>query len=100
MKILLSFVIEYILQNILPATELVGIVKPIFAQCRQDIVVDDGTKPFFRTYVYTAEIAVTDAEAFAQRLIKGYFTVQILNMGYQCIKRFIVQLMLILNKAG
>ena len=60
--------------------ELVGVVEPVFTEHRKNVVVNDGVQPLFGANISAAEIAVADAEALTQRLIKRNLTVQVFTL--------------------
>ena len=56
-------------------------------------------QPFFCTDIPATEIAVANAEAFPQRLIERYLSIQILHFGNEFIQGFIVQAILVMGEA-
>ena len=90
---------KHTLQNVLPPLELVGVVEPVFTEHRKNVVVNDGVQPLFGANISAAEIAVADAEALTQRLIKRNLTVQVLHLVNEFIQRLVVQAVLVMNEA-
>ena len=87
------------MQNVLPTLELVGVVEPILAEHRKNVVVNDGMHPLLGANIPAAEIAVADAEALTQRFIKRDFTVQVLHLIYEFIQRLVVQAVPVMDEA-
>ena len=87
------------MQNVLPPLELIGVVKPVFTEHWKNVVVNDGVQPLLGTNISAAEIAMTDAEALTQRLIKRYFTVQVLHLVNEFVQRLVVQTVLVMDEA-
>lgn len=54
------------MQNLLPLLQFIIIVKPIFAEHRQDIIIDNRKEPFVGTYFSITEIAMSDTEPFSK----------------------------------
>ena len=70
MKIPLYSVIYRAFQDILPPLQLSRVVKPVFAEHRNNIIINNGAEPIFGAAFPAAEIAVTYAEALAERLVQ------------------------------
>ena len=87
------------MQNVLPPLELVGVVEPVFTEHRKNVVVNDGVQPLFGANISAAEIAVADAEALTQRLIKGDFTVQVFHPINKFVQCLVVQAVLVMDEA-
>ena len=64
-------------QPVAPFADLAGLVEPVFLEHRDELVVHDRGQGRIRTGVgfHVAEVAVSDAEALAERLIIGDHTV-------------------------
>lgn len=90
---------KHTLQNVLPTLEFIGVVEPVFAEHRKNVIVNDGVQPFLGAYIPAAEIAVADAEALTQRLVKSDLTVQVLHLVNKFIQRLVVQTVLIMNES-
>ena len=79
------------MQNVLPTLEFIGIVEPVFTEHRKNVIVNDGVQPFLGAYIPATEIAVADAKALTQRLIKRDLSVQVLHLVNELIQRLVVQ---------
>lgn len=86
------------MQNVLPTLELVGVIKPVFTEHWKNVVVNNGMQPLLGANISAAEIAVADAEALTQRLIKRNLTVQVLHLVNEFIQRLVVQAVLVVNE--
>ena len=89
---------KYTLQDVLPLLKLIRVIEPVFAQHGNDIVIHNGMQPLFGAYIFSAEIAVADAESLPKGLVPGNLTVQILDPGYKFIQCLVVQLVLVLEE--
>ena len=87
------------MQNVLPTLELVGVIKPVFTEHRKNVVINDGMQPLLAANISAAEIAVADAEALTQRLIKRNLTVQVLHLVNEFIQCLVVQAILLMDEA-
>lgn len=82
MKMLLSLIIETHPAEYFPNAGVFRIIKPVFAEHWQNIIINDGVHPLICTNIPAAEIAVSNAESLTQRFIKCNFMIQVFYLGY------------------
>ena len=70
-----------------------------YSEHRKNVVVNDGVQPLLGANIPAAEIAVADAEALTQRLIKRDFTVQVFHLINEFVQRLVVQAVLVMDEA-
>ena len=87
------------MQNVLPPLELGIVVKPVFTQHRENIIIDHRMKPLICADLLTAEIAVPNTETFSKRAVGGDFFVQLFYSRHEFIQGVVVQPILVLDKA-